>query len=44
MVKLLVKYGTDVNNPMTEYGSGPLLVADSDEIEEFLIEHGAKMN
>ena len=44
MVKLLVKYGADVNNPMTEYGSGPLLAADSDEIEEFLIEHGAKMN
>ena len=34
-VKLLVKYGTDVNNPMTEYGSGPLLAADSYEIEEF---------
>ena len=44
MVKLLVKYGTDVNNPMTEYGSGPLLAADSDEIKEFLIEHSAKMN
>ena len=44
MVKLLVKYGADVNSPMTEYGSGPLLAADSYEIEEFLIEHGAKMN
>ena len=44
MVKLLVKYGADVNNPMTEHGSWPLLAADSDEIEEFLIEHGAKMN
>ena len=44
MVKLLVKYGADVNNPMTEYGSGPLLAADSYEIEEFLIEHVAKMN
>ena len=41
MVKLLVKYGADVNNPMTEYGSGPLLAADSDEIEKFLIDHGA---
>ena len=37
MVKLLVKYDADVNNPMTEYGSGPLLAADSYEIEEFLI-------
>ena len=44
MVKLLVKYGADVNNPMTEYGSGPLLAADGKDIEEYLISKGAKID
>lgn len=45
MVKLLVEYGhADVNNPMTEYGSAAYLAADDEDIEEYLISKGAKID
>ena len=45
MVKLLVEYGhADVNNPMTEYGSAAYLAADDEDIKEYLISKGAKIN
>lgn len=45
MVQLLVEYGhADVNNPMTEYGSAAYLGTDNEDIEEYLISKGAKVN
>ena len=45
MVKLLVEYGrANVNNPMTEYGSAAYLGTDDEDIEEYLISKGAKVN
>lgn len=45
MVQLLVEYGhADVNNPMTEYGSAAYLATDDEDIEEYLISKGAKVN
>ncbi len=45
MVQLLVEYGhADVNNPMTEYGSAAYLGTDDEDIEEYLISKGAKVN
>lgn len=45
MVKLLVEYGhADVNNPMTEYGSAAYLGTDNEDIEEYLISKGAKID
>jgi hypothetical protein len=42
MVKLLVKYGADVN-AKTKYGT-PLTSTDDEDIEEYLISKGAKVN
>ena len=42
MVKLLVKYGADVN-VKTEYGT-PLTSTDDEDIKEYLISKGAKIN
>lgn len=45
MVQLLVEYGhADVNNPMTEYGSAAYLGTDDEDIEEYLISKGAKID
>ena len=45
MVKLLVEYGhADVNNPMTKYGSAAYLGTVDEDIEEYLISKGAKIN
>lgn len=45
MVQFLVEYGhADVNNPMTEYGSAAYLGTDDEDIEEYLISKGAKVN
>ncbi len=45
MVKLLVEYGkTDVNNPITEFGSVAYLATDDEDIKEYLISKGAKIN
>lgn len=45
MVQLLVGYGhADVNNPMTEYGSAAYLGTDDEDIEEYLISKGAKID
>lgn len=45
MVRLLVEYGhADVNNPMTEYGSAAYLGADDEDIEDYLISKGAKID
>lgn len=45
MVQLLVEYGhADVNNPMTEYGSAAYLGTDDEDIKEYLISKGAKVD
>lgn len=45
MVKLLVEYGhADVNNPMTEYVSAAYLGTDDEDIKEYLISKGAKID
>ena len=45
MVIFLVEYGhADVNNPMTEHSSAAYLGADNEDIKEYLISKGAKID
>ena len=45
MVRFLVEYGhADVNNPITEHGSAAYLGADNEDIKEYLISKGAKID
>lgn len=45
MVQLLVEYGhADINIPMTKYGSASYLAAEDEDIKEYLISKGAKID
>ena len=45
MVKLLIEYGNaDVNKPMTENSSAAYLATEDEDIKEYLISKGAKVN